>query len=250
MCVTFVYLNADAVDEKDYQLIVINNRDESYDRPTSYAAWEDGILAGKDEGIPNERGGTWLGVTKGGKVGVLLSMLQKQSTLKPNAPTRGRILNGYFKSKDSAAQYTEKLAQSANKFNCFNLVLLDRYTQRLLFWTEILTLWVYGFGNSPRSHPFRKVEHGTELFKECNEDQLLLELVNILRNDICHHPDNQLLSQTEQQEECSKAMSQLFYSLPGSYRYGRAVFYEVSLYVPALPVTAWATTKLQFTIDD
>lgn len=47
MCVTFVYLNADAVDEKDYQLIVINNRDESYDRPTSYAAWEDGILAGK-----------------------------------------------------------------------------------------------------------------------------------------------------------------------------------------------------------
>ena len=49
------------------------------------------IYSGRDEGIPNERGGTWLGVTKEGKVGVPLSMLQKQSTLKPNAPTRGTV---------------------------------------------------------------------------------------------------------------------------------------------------------------
>ncbi|VDM29618.1 unnamed protein product [Toxocara canis] len=47
MCVTFLYLNADAVgDANKYQLIVLNNRDEDFDRPTSLAAWQEGILAG------------------------------------------------------------------------------------------------------------------------------------------------------------------------------------------------------------
>lgn len=44
---TFVYLNDKAIDDpKSYQLIVLNNRDELFDRPTLAPAWKDGILCG------------------------------------------------------------------------------------------------------------------------------------------------------------------------------------------------------------
>lgn len=49
MCVTFIYLNDKAVDDpKSYQLIVLNNRDELFDRPTLPPAWKDGILCGNN----------------------------------------------------------------------------------------------------------------------------------------------------------------------------------------------------------
>ncbi|VDN43851.1 unnamed protein product [Gongylonema pulchrum] len=48
MCVTFLYLNDQVIgDPKRYQLILLNNRDENFDRPTSLAAWQDGILCGE-----------------------------------------------------------------------------------------------------------------------------------------------------------------------------------------------------------
>ena len=50
----------------DFPLIVAANRDEYYARPTAPAAvWPDesGILAGQDL----QAGGTWLGVTAGGR---------------------------------------------------------------------------------------------------------------------------------------------------------------------------------------
>lgn len=285
MCVTFVYLNTEAVGvENSYQLILLNNRDESFDRPTSFAAWEQGILAGRDEAVPGERGGTWLGMKEDGKIGVLLSMLQRSSTLKPNAPTRGKIVHEYLKSECSARRYGEMIAESASAFNGFNLLLFDRIQQEN-GWKqyELVTLGnsqttsdpetlgsgIYGFGNSSRLFPFKKVEYGTELFKKQaenihnkTEDELLLEFVKILRDNTCHHPDEQIMSQTEQREECSKAMSQLFYRFPYPYRYGtrshtiimingmnRVVFFECSLLGYQHYDSEWAETKFVFTID-
>lgn len=40
MCIMFVYINNDPTSE-DYQLVLVNNRDEFYKRPTKPAAfWE------------------------------------------------------------------------------------------------------------------------------------------------------------------------------------------------------------------
>ncbi|KHN77466.1 Transport and Golgi organization 2 -like protein [Toxocara canis] len=222
MCVTFLYLNADAVgDANKYQLIVLNNRDEDFDRPTSLAAWQEGILAGRDEALPNERGGTWLGVKRDGRVGILLSMLEKNSLIIPGAPTRGRIVNEYLNSGCSAEEYGERIAECAHAFNGFNLLLLDR--QDIL----IYLFRIYGFGNSRRQTPFKKVRHGTRLLeekiKQLNgrpKNELIEEFIRILRDDTCHHPDEQLLSQTDQPEECSKEMSKLFYRFPPPFRYG------------------------------
>jgi len=59
MCVTFIALNP-STDGERYKLIIVNNRDEYYLRPTSKLTWENGILAGRDEEDPTR--GTWFGV--------------------------------------------------------------------------------------------------------------------------------------------------------------------------------------------
>jgi hypothetical protein len=55
--------------DTDGHSALASNRDECLARQTSVAEWREGVLSGIDEagGV----GGTWLGVSKAGKVGVL-----------------------------------------------------------------------------------------------------------------------------------------------------------------------------------
>uniref|UniRef100_A0A0N5AYT4 Transport and Golgi organization protein 2 n=1 Tax=Syphacia muris TaxID=451379 RepID=A0A0N5AYT4_9BILA len=290
MCVTFVYLNPSAIgNAKDYQLIILNNRDESFDRPTSFAGWENGILAGRDEAISNERGGTWLGMREDGKIGVLLSMLEKAESMKTNAPTRGRIVCEYLASKCTANEYAQLIAEQGSQFNGFNLLLFDRVERNGKILYNLATVsnssinanvenfysGVYGFGNSSRLSPFKKVAYGTRLFEDAvkqnmqekNDDLMIEQFLRILRDNTCHHPDQQLLSQTDQSEECSRAMSQLFYRFPPPHRYGtrsqtivlvkgdgRAVFYECSMINNngdyGCDDSQWPKTKFVFQLHD
>lgn len=286
MCVTFIYLNPDGVgNEDDYQLIVLNNRDENFDRPTSLAAWENDILAGRDEAIPGERGGTWLGMKRNGKIGILLSILEKDVI--PTAPTRGRIVNEYLNLNCSAEEYSRQISHCAHKFNGFSLLLLDRIKLRsgrkayhlVNFMNkhadlspESLDSGVYGFGNNLRYKPFKKVSYGTKLLEEKvqqlkgkTKEQLLKECMEILRDNTCHHPDEQLMSQTNQHEDCSRAMSQLFYRFPHPHRYGtrshtvilvdgvgHVTFLERSQVPPPkdLEKSEWVETKYEFDVED
>lgn len=104
MCVTFLYFNSVKTSRIPYKLIVLNNRDEALDRPTSRAAWESGVLAGneglcvitqylclgRDEESPER--GSWFGVTRTGRVGILLSITQPATEKIKQAPTRGMQL--------------------------------------------------------------------------------------------------------------------------------------------------------------
>jgi len=47
MCILFVYINNNAADDDEYQLIVAMNRDEFIDRPTLSAHfWNDHCISG------------------------------------------------------------------------------------------------------------------------------------------------------------------------------------------------------------
>jgi uncharacterized protein with NRDE domain len=66
MCLLLLSIKSHPV----YKLIVAFNRDEYYDRPTAPAAfWEDepDLLGGRDL----RAGGTWLGIARNGRIGVI-----------------------------------------------------------------------------------------------------------------------------------------------------------------------------------
>uniref|UniRef100_A0A183TX46 DUF5681 domain-containing protein n=1 Tax=Toxocara canis TaxID=6265 RepID=A0A183TX46_TOXCA len=121
--------------------------------------------------LPNERGGTWLGVKRDGRVGILLSMLEKNSLIIPGAPTR-------VQQKDGRKAY--RLVNFINRQNGAT--------------PETLGSGIYGFGNSRRQTPFKKVRHGTRLLeekiKQLNgrpKNELIEEFIRILRDDTWSH---------------------------------------------------------------
>jgi uncharacterized protein with NRDE domain len=104
MCVTFIYLASPEEQDFPYKLIILNNRDEEFDRPTSKLTWENNIIAGykritilltlfvnfflgRDEKAAER--GTWFGVSSSGRIGILLSITEPSSDIKSYAPSRG-----------------------------------------------------------------------------------------------------------------------------------------------------------------
>jgi len=83
MCLIVFAYNA----HPKYKFIFAANRDEFYDRPTEQANyWKDHpeLLAGKDL----QAGGTWMGITKGGKFAAVTNY-RNLKNIKENAPSRG-----------------------------------------------------------------------------------------------------------------------------------------------------------------
>lgn len=81
-----------------YKLILIDNRDEYINRPTAKAEWwaglnYDDVLGGRD--LLRAAHGTWLGVTKQGKVAVLTNF-REDVTPPPTAVSRGEIIKKFL----------------------------------------------------------------------------------------------------------------------------------------------------------
>ncbi|KAI9368336.1 NRDE protein-domain-containing protein [Aspergillus egyptiacus] len=84
----------------DYQFIIINNRDEFLNRPTSRPNWwpapNTHILGARDLARPAH--GTWLGITKHGRVAVLTNCFETDSARAIGSQSRGAIINGWLTS--------------------------------------------------------------------------------------------------------------------------------------------------------
>ena len=108
---------------KRYPLILAANRDEFYNRPTLPAdLWEDqpGILGGRDlQGL-----GTWLGISNRGRLAAITNY-RDPASIKPDAPTRGLLVSNFLAGSDSARTYLQKLSESGDRYNGFNLILFD-----------------------------------------------------------------------------------------------------------------------------
>lgn len=80
-----------------YKLILIDNRDEFINRPTAKASWwpdpNSNVLGGRDLLRPIQ--GTWLGVTKTGKIAVLTNYREDQPP-NPNTISRGAIIRKFL----------------------------------------------------------------------------------------------------------------------------------------------------------
>uniref|UniRef100_A0A914BVU0 Uncharacterized protein n=1 Tax=Acrobeloides nanus TaxID=290746 RepID=A0A914BVU0_9BILA len=238
MCITFIYLASPEEQDFPYKLIILNNRDEEFDRPTSKLTWENKIIAGRDEKAAER--GTWFGVSSSGRIGILLSITEPKSDTKPYAPSRGRIIKDYLEGHEKPIEYCSKLAQEASKFNGFQFVCLNR-TERNSY--ELYTLTnllvdkvepilrgygVHGVGNSPMNKPFQKVIYGEKLFDQIiqdfkehqDQDRLVQALLRLATDQTKCLPDQQLETQLKQKEESYQYLSSIFVRFPESIHYG------------------------------
>ncbi len=163
MCVIFLAYGVDP----ERPLILLANRDEFYDRPTARAAfWEDhpDIFAGRDL----VHGGTWLGITRGGKFAAVTNYRQ------PLAPrgdiSRGELVREFLAGDVSPTEYLRDLQPRGDRFSGFNLLVgemsptsaeVGYYSNRERV-LRILEPGIYGLSNHLLDTPWPKVRLGKE----------------------------------------------------------------------------------------
>lgn len=148
-------------------LIAAANRDEFYDRPASAAsAWPEHphVFAGRDL----KAGGSWMGITQEGQNGprfAAVTNIRAPQERRTDAPSRGALVADYLAGQLTAAEYVERIAQSSDAYNGFNLVLGDRNS---LIWYsnrgtgdarngQQLEPGIYGISNGLLDAPWPKV---------------------------------------------------------------------------------------------
>ncbi len=101
-------------------LVVAANRDEWRDRPASPATWwsdAPDVLAGRDL----EAGGTWLGVTRGGRFAAITNF-RDPSERHAGGRSRGELVSGYLLGHEPPEVFLESVARRAHEYRGFNLL--------------------------------------------------------------------------------------------------------------------------------
>jgi uncharacterized protein with NRDE domain len=145
-----------------YPLVLAGNRDELHARPTRGAAfWEDApqVLAGRDL----RAGGTWLGVTRSGRLAAISNFREPEST-QSEAPSRGRLVSEYLCGQEPPGAFLERLRPRASHYAPFNLLVGD--LDELFYYSnrggaiDHVTPGVHGISNHLLDTPWPKVERG------------------------------------------------------------------------------------------
>ncbi len=147
-----------------YRLILAANRDEFFSRPTAPAAFRDDspqILAGRDL----KEGGTWLGLTRTGRIAAITNYRDPRSERK-DAPSRGGLVSGFLAGAMSVEEYLAFLKSEGTNFNGFNLIFGD---MKQLCWfsnrgsePQLLQPGIHGLSNRLLDTPWPKVSRGKE----------------------------------------------------------------------------------------
>lgn len=149
----------------DYPLLLVANRDEFYARSSKPLAWwpeSPGLLAGQDR----QAGGTWLGVTRGGRLAAVTNV----RTGRPEAvdrQSRGELVTGFLNNRDSAESWCARLAAEAGDFGAFNLLLFDGAQLRFAsnvpeFRHAPVAAGIHGLSNASLDTPWPKLRLATD----------------------------------------------------------------------------------------
>lgn len=209
MCITFLYVNPGDSSIK-YKLILINNRDEDYRRETQKATLtvngELQTIYGVD--LAGAVKGTWLGISaRNGMIrfGNLANVTGEDIHGKLG---RGPIVTDFITSSESNELHSQKLFDQSQDYGNFNFlsVAINReddisvhYVSNTPKTAKKLSPGFIGLGNSPLSQPFKKVEEGTEIFKEIIEkhsgegkESFVEHLLTMLKCEKRYLPDEEL----------------------------------------------------------
>ena len=186
MClVTFAWLA-----HPRYPLIVAANRDEWRQRPTEPAHEWDGVLAGRDL----QAGGTWMGITHGGRFAALTNV-REPSVGTPGLRSRGELVTRYLQSATEPRDFLAAI--DADEYAGFNLL---AGTRTSLFYVgsqrrEILAVpaGVHGLSNHRLDEPWPKVQRSTAVLRAAlTEGEPSVETLFTMLSDATPAPDDTL----------------------------------------------------------
>lgn len=110
-------------------LTLLANRDEFYARPALPLHWWEAkdrtqhkasVLAGQDL----QAGGTWLGVSRSGRLAALTNY-RTPVPARTDTPSRGELVAAFLEGGMNAKAYLQALALRASDYNPFNLLVFD-----------------------------------------------------------------------------------------------------------------------------
>jgi uncharacterized protein with NRDE domain len=209
MCIILLAYQA----HPEYTLILAANRDEFYERPTAQAHfWTDApdTLAGRDL----ERGGTWLGVTRTGRISAVTNYREPVAK-KQDALSRGRLVRDFLSGDEGTDEYLSNISRRASLYNGFNLIVGT--AQKLSYFSnradkpQDIGPGVHGVSNHLLDTPWPKVERGREaLFSIiAREDKLSIEdIFKVLADDA--RAEDDALPETGVGLELERVLSPLF----------------------------------------
>jgi uncharacterized protein with NRDE domain len=159
MCLAAFAINASA----KWPLLIASNRDEFFDRPAlPLAQWQtsagETVISGRDV----RAGGTWLGITPAGRIGLLTNVRELKTPAAPRS--RGELVIRWLKGRMDADQFAKQTDSAA--YGGFNLVLGDLQTgqwrclsnrpQAGGLHSQAMADGVYGLSNAALDTPWPK----------------------------------------------------------------------------------------------
>ncbi|MFL5815018.1 MAG: NRDE family protein [Bdellovibrionia bacterium] len=224
MCLVAFAYRTDLVINSGFDLVLIANRDEFFNRPAEPAHfWKDtpGVLAGRDI----QAGGTWMGVARDGRF-ALLTNYRDPSRIRTNVKSRGLLVSDFLSSGVSAREYLESMRAHAGDYNDFNLLagspdgifsFSSRGNQVKGSEIQQINPGLYGMSNHLFETPWPKVVRARTGLKKALEekrDQELKEKLFQTLADPTPAPDEEL-PETGVGLEKERALSSIFITLPG-----------------------------------
>lgn len=212
MCLINFQLN----NHNKYKLVMAANRDEEYSRPTKTAHyWEDHphILGGRDlRGM-----GTWLGITKAGRISALTNIRNTKELLSTHQKSRGHLVSDYLIGNQNPAEYLNEVSDEGKDYAGFNLLVgnqdeifyLNNYDNEVSRVDDGL----HGLSNHHLDTPWPKVEKGKDGLKTIMEskDTDVEDLFRLLRDD--DTAESEALPDTGLSKEIEKNLSPLFINM-------------------------------------
>ncbi|KAI9729707.1 MAG: hypothetical protein M1834_006658 [Cirrosporium novae-zelandiae] len=195
-----------------YPLILIDNRDEFLTRPTSNADWWDPpnshVLGAQD--LLREAHGTWMGMTKQGRIAVLTNFREEGQAPYRGARSRGCMVNSFLKvppdSNETTNDFIKRIVECDGEKGVggFSLVcgkvgeplaVISNRTPRVddVVWIAKTKNETVGLSNAAfEEHSWPKILDGERLMKDAirasveqneTEDQLIQRFLDVLSTD-------------------------------------------------------------------
>jgi len=168
-----------------YQLILVGNRDEFYNRPTSSLhLWESGFYAGKDL----KGGGTWMGFHPNGKFAALTNFRDFRHSIS-DPVTRGHLVKDFLENNHDPVQYLKSIKKEMGRYEGFNLLVAEgdqmAYLSNRRQEIEIVSPGIHGISNAFLDTPWPKVEQAKLELQRGIESKLVDEssILSLLQSE-------------------------------------------------------------------